>query len=146
MSAGQPTDVRVMEEDAIRALLERLCDAWGRGDATAYAACFTDDSDYVTYNGIHLRGRQENEQFHGALFRGVLKGTKISATVEGLNFLSPEIALVRTLGVGRKQSRQTYVIVKRAGWWQIRSFQNTRVQPLSVWLTQMMQRKAGGSS
>jgi uncharacterized protein (TIGR02246 family) len=142
-----------MEEDAIRALLERLYDAWGRGDATAYAACFTDDSDYVTYNGVHLRGRQENEQFHGALFRGVLKGTKILATVEGLDFLSPEIALVRTLGVGRKQSRQTYVVVGCAGCWHIRLFQNTRVQPLSarltrmiVQLTRMMQRKAGGAS
>jgi uncharacterized protein (TIGR02246 family) len=126
------------DDQAIRALLVKMCEAWAMGNGSAYAACFTEDSDYVTFNGIRLRGRRENAELHDALFRGVLKGTRIAATVESLAFLSDDVALVHTLGTGRKKSRQTYVVVRREEGWQIRSFQNTRLQPLSVWLTRVM--------
>ena len=126
------------DDQAIRALLVKMCEAWAMGNGSAYAACFTEDSDYVTFNGIRLRGRRENAELHDALFRGVLKGTRIAATVESLASLSDDVALVHTLGTGRKKSRQTYVVVRRDEGWQIRSFQNTRLQPLSVWLTRVM--------
>ena len=125
------------DDQAIRALLVKMCEAWAMGNGSAYAACFTEDSDYVTFNGIRLRGRRENAELHDALFRGVLKGTRIAATVESLAFLSDDVALVHTLGTGRKKSRQTYVVVRREEGWRIRSFQNTRLQPLSVWLTRV---------
>jgi uncharacterized protein (TIGR02246 family) len=128
------------DDQAIRALLVKMCEAWASGNGSAYAACFTEDSDYVTFNGIRLRGRRENAEVHDALFRGVLKGTRITATVESLASLSDDVALVHTLGTGRKKSRQTYVVVRREGGWQIRSFQNTRLQPLSVWLTRVARR------
>jgi uncharacterized protein (TIGR02246 family) len=126
------------DDQAIRALLVKMYEAWAMGNGSAYADCFTEDSDYVTFNGIRLRGRRENAELHDALFRGVLKGTRIAATVESLAFLSDDVALVHTLGTGRKKSRQTYVVVRREEGWQIRSFQNTRLQPLSVWLTRVM--------
>jgi uncharacterized protein (TIGR02246 family) len=125
------------DDQAIRALLVKMSEAWAMGNGSAYAACFTEDSDYVTFNGIRLRGRRENAELHAALFRGVLKGTRIAATVESLASLSDDVALVHTLGTGRKKSRQTYVVVRREEGWQIRSFQNTRLQPLSVWLTRV---------
>jgi uncharacterized protein (TIGR02246 family) len=138
------------DEAAIRSLLARVADAWARGDAVDYADCFSPDSDYVTYNGIHLRGRQENAELHGALFRGVLKGTRLDALIETLSFLSPDVALVRTAGSGasrkpddspRRKSIQTLVVVKRDGQWRIRSFQNTRIRPVSVWLTRQMAKR-----
>lgn len=122
-------------EAAIRSLLTRLADAWARGDAEAYAACFTEDSDYVTFNGMHLRGRAENREVHAPLFRGVLKGTRIDPSITDLSFLAPEVALVHTDSSTRGKSVQTFVIVKRDGQWQIRAFQNTRVRRLSVWMT-----------
>jgi uncharacterized protein (TIGR02246 family) len=128
------------DDQAIRALLVKMFDAWAMGNGSAYAACFTEDSDYVTFNGIRLRGRRENAELHAALFRGVLKGTRIAAAVESLASLSDDVALVHTLGTGREKSRQTYVVVRREGGWQIRSFQNTRLQPLSVWLTRVARR------
>jgi uncharacterized protein (TIGR02246 family) len=130
------------EEPDIRALLARLYDAWARADAEAYAACFTQQSDYITFNGIHLRGRSENTELHSSLFRGVLKGTKLSAEIESLELLSNDVALVHTVGSGRKVSYQTYVIVRTDDGWLIRSFQNTRVQKFSVWLTRRMQARA----
>jgi uncharacterized protein (TIGR02246 family) len=130
------------DETAIRAVLARLYDAWARGDAEAYAACFTEQSDYITYNGMHLRGRSENAGLHRALFRGVLKGTTLSAEIESLELLSSDAAIVHTIGSGRKTSYQTYIVVRFDTGWLIRSFQNTRVQPLSVWMTRWLQRRA----
>lgn len=130
------------DEAAIRSLLTRLYDAWARGDGAAYAQCFAEQSDYITFNGMHLRGRRENATLHSALFRRVLKGTKLSAQIESIAVLSGDVALVHTAGSGRKRSYQTYVVVKLGADWLIRSFQNTRVQPFSVWITRWAQRRA----
>lgn len=138
------------DENAVRSLLDRMADAWARGDARAYADCFTPDSDYVTYNGMHLRGREENAKLHQSLFSGVLKNTQINAPVENLAFLAPDVALVHTAGStakrgpsksARRRSVQTFVIVKRNGQWHIRSFQNTRIRPLSVWVTRQVAKR-----
>jgi uncharacterized protein (TIGR02246 family) len=133
----------VDDKNSIHLLLARLYDAWAGGDGEGYAACFAQTSDYITFNGIHLRGRAENAALHGALFRGVLKGTKLSAEVESIELLSSGVALVHTVGSPRKKSYQTYVLVKCDAEWLIRSFQNTRVQPFSVWMTRWMQKWAG---
>jgi uncharacterized protein (TIGR02246 family) len=130
------------DDNSIRLLLARLYDAWARGDADAYAACFAQKSDYITFNGIHLHTRAENAELHGALFSSVLKRTKLSAEIESLELLSSSIALVHTLGTGRKKSYQTYVLVKSDAEWLIRSFQNTRVQRLSTRITRWMQERA----
>jgi uncharacterized protein (TIGR02246 family) len=133
----------VDDKNSIHLLLARLYDAWARGDGEGYAACFAQESDYITFNGVHLRGRAENAELHGALFRSVLKGTKLSAEIENLELLSSGVALVHTVGSGRKKSYQTYVLVKSDAEWLIRSFQNTRVQPISIWITRWMQKLAG---
>jgi uncharacterized protein (TIGR02246 family) len=133
----------VDNRNSIHLLLARLYDAWARGDGEGYAACFAPESDYITFNGVHLRGRAENAKLHGALFRSVLKGTKLSAEIESLELLSSGVALVHTVGSGRKKSYQTYVLVKSDTEWLIRSFQNTRVQPFSVWITRWMSKRAG---
>jgi uncharacterized protein (TIGR02246 family) len=129
------------DKNSIRLLLARLYDAWARGDGDGYAACFTQKSDYITFNGIHLRGRAENAEVHGALFRSVFKRAKLSAEIESIELLASGVALVHTLGSGRKKSYQTYVLVKSDTEWLIRSFQNTRVQPFSVWMTRWMQKR-----
>jgi uncharacterized protein (TIGR02246 family) len=139
---GGAAVVTADDEAAIRALLTRLCNAWARGDGAAYAQCFAEQSDYITFNGMHLRGRTENATLHSALFRGVLKGTKLTAEIESIAVLSKGVALVHTAGSGRKRSFQSYVLVKVGADWLIRSFQNTRVQPLSVWITRWAQRRA----
>lgn len=131
----------VHDKDSIQLLLARLYDAWARGDGEGYGACFTEKSDYITFNGIHLCGRAENAELHGALFRSVLKGTKLSAEIEDIELLSNRIALVHTVGTGRKRSYQTYVMVRSDAGWLIRSFQNTRYQPLSVWMTRWLQKR-----
>ena len=138
----EKAELQIDDENAIRSLLVRLHDAWARGDGEGYAACFAEKSDYITFNGMHLRGRAENAKLHTALFRGVLRGTSLSADVESLELLSSSVALVHTAGSGRKKSSQSYVLVKHGSDWLIRSFQNTRVQPLSVRITRWLQNRA----
>jgi uncharacterized protein (TIGR02246 family) len=129
------------DERAVRALLARMSEAWARGDAAAYADCFTEDSDYVTFNGMHFRGRAENREAHAPLFRGVLKGSRIDPAVTDLSFLAADVALVHTASSARGKSLQTFVIVKRGGQWQVRAFQNTRLQRFSVWMTRRMAKR-----
>jgi uncharacterized protein (TIGR02246 family) len=134
--------IAIEDETAIRSLLTRLYNAWARGDGAAYAQCFAEQSDYITFNGMHLRGRMENAALHSALFRGFLKGTTLSAEIQSIALLSGGTALVHTAGSGRKRSLQTYVLVKSGVEWLIRSFQNTRAQPVSIWITRWAQRRA----
>jgi uncharacterized protein (TIGR02246 family) len=141
--SGRAALLTTEDEAAIRSILARLCDAWSRGDGGAYAACFAENSDYITFNGMHLRGRAENAKLHSALFQGALKGTKLSVEIESLELLASGVALVHTAGSARKKSYQTYVLVKSGAEWLIRSFQNTRVQPFGAWITRWMQRRAG---
>jgi uncharacterized protein (TIGR02246 family) len=41
----------------LTALFDRMCAAWTAGDAAAYAACFTEDCDYVSFDGNRAQGR-----------------------------------------------------------------------------------------
>jgi len=41
------------DEDAIRAIHQRMIDAWNTGDAAAFAAAFTDDADFIAFEGTH---------------------------------------------------------------------------------------------
>jgi uncharacterized protein (TIGR02246 family) len=136
MASSENTEA---DEQSIRALLARMFDAWAAGDGDAYAHCFTADCDYITFNGMHLRGRAENADLHNVLFRTVLRGSKISADVARIEFLAADVALMHTAARERKKSYQTYVLTKASGEWLIRSFQNTSVQPLSVWITRLIQ-------
>lgn len=66
------------DEMAIRDLFQRLLDSWGSGDGYAYAAHFTQDSDYVAFDGTHYKGCEENAIVHQQLFNTWLKGTRLN--------------------------------------------------------------------
>jgi hypothetical protein len=75
---GRPTDheaVPGQDEREIRALVDRMFDSWGRGDAAAYHADFTDDADYVSFDGSR-RGKADSIASHENLFRTVLYGSR----------------------------------------------------------------------
>ena len=63
------------DHEQLVALFRRMCHAWTDGDAQAYGACFTDDCDYVAFDGTRARGREAVVESHDKLFRGVLVGT-----------------------------------------------------------------------
>ncbi|WP_438028289.1 SgcJ/EcaC family oxidoreductase [Sorangium sp. So ce233] len=132
---------RSTDEAAIRRMFEALCEAWAREGASAVDAFYTPDSDYVTFDGSWLRGREENRRVHEELFAGVLAGTRLVGEIERVRFLGPDTAVVVSTGAvlwpwqelapASRRSRQTLVVVRGDdGRWRVASFQNTRVQPL----------------
>lgn len=123
------------DEQSIRELFQRLLDSWS--DGTAYAANFTQESDYVAFDGTHYKGREENAAVHQQLFNTWLKGTRLTGQIERIRFLHPEIAIVHATGgmlmtqqstQAKRPSIQTLVAVKQEGRWQFTAFHNSRIQ------------------
>ena len=125
---------------AIEALFRQLADAWNSGDTETFGSLFDEDADYVVFNGVHLKGRQQIAETHRQLFQGPLKGTRIEGGGGGqtVRYLCPHVALVHNSGGLRRpgesevspeqNSVQTFVLMKRGDRWSIAAFQNTRVQ------------------
>jgi uncharacterized protein (TIGR02246 family) len=125
------------DEQAVRDLFHQLLDAWGRGDGAAYGALFTEDAEYIAFDGSNRRGNEAIGTEHQQLFDTWLKGTRLVGQIDTLRFLAPDVALLHTTGGtifpgqrdnrGRRPSIQTLVAVKRDGVWRFTAFQNTRV-------------------
>lgn len=130
------------DDEAITDLFARMCRAWTDGDARAYGECFTDDSDYVSFDGARAVGREPMVRLHDDLFRGVLFGSSLLGEIESVRYLGPDVAVVHATGSvlvawrsrppkGRL-SRQTMVAVRTPDGWRFAAFHNTRVRPLRV--------------
>jgi uncharacterized protein (TIGR02246 family) len=132
------------ERRAILELGRALQNAWNRGDAAGYASLFTDDADFVAWNGSYGRGRRAIEDGHRRLFDGPLAGSRMvlvdddaaSAPPGSLRFVRPDVAIMVISGVvtpaGQSAtspdhgSVQTFVLVKNSSRWRVAAFQNTR--------------------
>ena len=131
---GNPTDVA-----AVRTLLQQFYDAWG--DADAYASVFTEDADYIAFDGTHAKGRPAIAESHRPLFERFLKGSRLFGESSAIRFLAPDVALIHSKGAvlragqqrpsRRRMSVQTVVAVKQADGWRLAAFQNTRYRPFA---------------
>lgn len=127
-SASAPSEA---DETAVRGLLDKINEAWARGDATAYASFHTADADLIDFRGTHATGRQAIIDLLQPAFDGVLKNSEVEARIIDLRFLSLDVAVFHTRGrivpMG-EESVQTFVAAKGSDGWLIAAFQNTRVQ------------------
>ncbi len=125
------------EQVAIEELFNKLTEAWDSGNGEAYGSCFTEDADYVTFQGEHLKGRKEIIDVHQELWNGVLRGSNLLGEIKQIRFLSPDVAVFHGLGVvklrfqkkapSNRDSINTNVIVKEKAEWKISAFQNGRI-------------------
>ncbi len=121
---------RADEETAVRGLLDKINDAWARGDATGYASFHTTDADLVDFRGVHAAGRQQIIHLMQPAFDSVLKNTRVEARIVDLRFLGPDVAIFHTEGQivpTGALSIQTFVTTRTPDGWQIAAFQNTRI-------------------
>ncbi|MGI8688247.1 MAG: SgcJ/EcaC family oxidoreductase [Thermomicrobiales bacterium] len=132
-----PQAERSEDEAAIRALLDRLTEAWGRNDGAAYAAGFTNDATYITFVGTHYRGPEDIGGAHQVLFNSFLKGTHLASESTEIRFYGADTAVVTTRGdtykgkPGKIGKLQTYTVVRQTdGEWRVAAFQNTQHKPL----------------
>ena len=128
------------DEDEIRGLYTQAMEGWNRGSGEAFAAPFAADCDFIAFDGVRFRGRDELARFHEPLFKTHLKGTRLVGEVTDVRFLANDIAVLhatggtvlrgRTTPAKERDSIQTLVAVRREDRWQILAFQNTRVRPI----------------
>lgn len=126
------------EMEAIELLFMQAAQAWNEGNGGRYASFFTEDCDYVTFDGLHIRGNAENETFHHKLFTGFLKGSKLVGTIRSIRFINPDVAIVHQTGgiqlrfqkrfSKARLSINTNVLVREQGLWKISAFHNCRIQ------------------
>jgi uncharacterized protein (TIGR02246 family) len=129
-----------IDEAQIRVLFENLLGDWGRGDGEAYGSRFTEDADYVAFDGTHTMGRWDISSSHQQLFDKFLKGTRLTGRILSIKFLRPHVALVHATGgtiMGGKTkpsperaSIQTLVAVREDDEWRFAAFHNCRVRPI----------------
>jgi uncharacterized protein (TIGR02246 family) len=123
---------------AIDASLARMTAAWGAGDARAFAAEFTRDASYVIFAGIASFGRDEIEMAHVPVFERWQKGTRMSMRELRRRDAGDAVIVVSEGGIGRRRVRhdklQTFVFVPDGDTWRCAAFQNTKKNPLFVWM------------
>jgi uncharacterized protein (TIGR02246 family) len=130
------------DNHAIGTLFERLMQTWTDNDAAAYANCFTEDCDYVSYDGTRAIGRLPMQEAHDRLFRGVLTGSALVGGIESIRYLSTDIAVIhgtasvlmpwRSTLPKRRRSRQTLVAVRTGSGWRFTALHNGRVRPVTI--------------
>jgi uncharacterized protein (TIGR02246 family) len=121
----------------IRRLFDGLNAAWGRADAEAFGAAFTEDADYVTFVGTHYRGRAKIVEMHAALWAKFLKGSRLLGGISDIRFVTPDAAVVVSVGRvlrwrfsrSRPDKAQTFVAVRGAGGWRFAAFHNCKRHP-----------------
>ncbi|HEX5850893.1 MAG TPA: SgcJ/EcaC family oxidoreductase [Rubrobacter sp.] len=128
------------DEARIRALFGDLLGDWGRGDGEAYGSRFTEDADYVAFDGTHTRGRREISTSHQQLFDKYLQGTRLTGRILSIKFLRPDVALIHATGgtimrgkaepSPERASIQTLVAVREGEEWRFVAFHNCRVRPI----------------
>ncbi|MEY8349544.1 SgcJ/EcaC family oxidoreductase [Bacillus cereus] len=135
---NQTKDIQV-----IRDLFLALSNAWNKGDGNAYGDCFTEDADYVTFIGQHLKGRKQIAEVHQMLFNGPLKDTSLesSLTIEVRpRFVTSDVAIVHGIGeakmsnfaedLSERGSINTNILIKQNDKWKITAFHNCRIQEI----------------
>ena len=128
---------------AIGALFAELSNSWNKGDGVAFGNCFTEDADYVTFMGQHLKGRMQIADIHQMLFNGPLKGSILLSSVSSdlqPRFIAPDVAIVHAIGEVRlaepaqdpndRGSINTNVLMKHNGEWKLTAFHNCRIQEI----------------
>jgi len=81
------------DEAAIHGLVEAFVGGWNAADGAACAAPFASDADFVAITGLKARGRDLIARGHAEILSTVFKGTRLSATVESIRFVRPDVAV-----------------------------------------------------
>lgn len=124
-----------MDDNAeVRALYAAMLDAWNRGDAAAYAACFADDALAIGFDGSQMAGRAQIERDLSAIFRDH-KVARYVPIVRSAREIGPGVVILHAnVGMvppGADDVRpevnaiQSLVAQQAGGEWKIVQFQNT---------------------
>jgi uncharacterized protein (TIGR02246 family) len=80
------------DQQAIRGLVASFVDGWNAGDGEACARPFAPNADFTAVTGARARGRALIARGHAEILSTVFRGTVMTATVNDIAFLRPDIA------------------------------------------------------
>jgi uncharacterized protein (TIGR02246 family) len=116
-------DSKSHDEAIIRTLYQQTIDGWNQGSGDAFAAPYSEDSDFVGFDGTYLKGRQQIASFHQMLLDKFLKGSRLIGKIRSIRFIAENVAIMP-----ERNSIHTIVAVKRDNNWYFTAFQNSRAQ------------------
>lgn len=94
LSNAQTSSGSGADESALRQIVKQVEAGWNAHDGKAFAAPFATDADYVVVNGMSIKGREAIEQGHTGIFTTIYKDSHNVATIKGVRFLRPDVAVV----------------------------------------------------
>lgn len=129
---GDPSDKEAIAKNA-----EAFIEAFGKGDAAALAAFFSEDADVTGATGVRLKGRAAIEKALKSMF-AENKGVQLRIESDSLRFLTPDVAVedgtsfsIPPDGAPPHRVRYTIVHVKKDGKWHLNSMRNAPYVPPS---------------
>jgi uncharacterized protein (TIGR02246 family) len=140
MSSEVALGQQTQDEVEIRAVADRLSGAWTRNDPDGFAAEFTEDAEYIGFDGAHASGRAAIATTYRRLFDGPLKDTSLTSELKEIRFLTPDVALARGASSirlpwqatlqPRRMAQQTVVLVRRMDRWQVAALHSSKVRQI----------------
>lgn len=129
-------ETETQTEDAVRAVMVRLREAWERGDGEAYASLFSEEAQYVSAPGERVHGRQAIAESHQSIFDTIFRATKLGRNYPSrMRRLTADVVLVEATGSvlfpGEREEEvapnglMSLVVARHGDAWRIESFQNT---------------------
>lgn len=113
----------------------------------------TEDCDYITFNGMHLKGRAAYIRAHKELMSNFMfRGAKLEGDITDIRFLNEKTVVVIARGAIKfrwqkkvapnRLSINTSVWVKEpTGKWKMAAFHNCRIQKMGWFTKWLMKRK-----
>jgi uncharacterized protein (TIGR02246 family) len=120
------------DEKAVREVIADFSRTLNQYDFKAWSRLFADDADFVVITGKYLKGRNEIEKYHTAIWAGVYKDSHQAFTSVAIRFIRPEVAVVHldaeityNSAKDKRTGLVTFVLTKQANRWLIAVAQNT---------------------
>jgi len=141
-----------LEIAAIKEANQHIYNAFETLDFKAAAYYLTDNCDYVTFNGLHIKGRGAYIRLHENLMNNfVFRGAKLEGQIEDIRFINDSTAIVIATGAIRfrwqrqapknRQSINTSVWIQTSeGEWRMTAFHNSRIKKTAPFVRWMMRR------
>lgn len=127
------------KETAIHKTLGRMGQMFTHPTRELFQEIFTEDCDYITFDGVHLKGIEENYKAHLSLSSlWIFKGVRLEGKVISIRFPNEQTAIVIMKGAlifrwqkkasPSRMSINTTVLVLDGSSWKVCAFQNSRIR------------------
>ena len=126
------------DELALQSLYRKKIEGWNEANGQKFAEVYTEDADFIGFDGTYLSGRIEIAEFHQMLFDKFLRGTRLLGKIKSIKFPIPNVAIIVAISGTieanqssinpERNSIHTIVAVNHGNieQWCFTAFQNTR--------------------